>query len=487
MGLQPFQPDVLKHVVTRIETTHRIQIDPVASIVLNARLVSVSGQVTAIVYQDRDADFTWDAATATAASEEDLIAFAVDTGTSDQQSPLAPPTHFDYGVFVKAEGEADAVALLELTYVHRVDYDRSFEPIQVSTWENPLPPLADLYGLPDVPEWEEDDSEPGEPPPPPPPPPDDGDFTFTEAGTVGGMGESARGSGDNAIRLTGSGAQVLEGASATMGISLSDRPLSDITVGAYVDSSWLHDITIDTTTGIELTFTTSNWDTEQFISVTAIEDSDVESPEEALFFLKCMVGDNILYGPNITTPLVGSLNILDNDADALTPSYLRGGPGITVDFDSVVISEDVAENFFDLRTTLRSQPSGDVTVTVLTGSLSDRIEIASGGAYASELELTFTAANWDTPQTLSVRALDDAIQNSTNPDRGVITLYVSDSDDPDYASRAWDRFHITALVYDNEAYSFARGIFILETEGRDDDLLVPMITTEGGTALLRLE
>ena len=466
MGLQPFQPDVLKHVVTRIETTHHIQIDPVASIVLNARLVSVSGQVTAIVYQDRDADFTWDAATATAASEEDLIAFAVDTGTSDQQSPLAPPTHFDYGVFVKAEGEADAVALLELTYVHRVDYDRSFEPIQVSTWENPLPPLADLYGLPDVPEWEEDDSEP----PPPPPPPEGGVFMFIDG--------SPRGSGENAIRLTGSGAQVLEGASATMGISLTDRPLSDITVGAYVDSSWIPDITIDGTTQSILTFTTTNWDTEQFISVTAIEDLDVESPEEALFVVKCMSGDNTLYGPNITTEIVGSLNILEDDVDE---------PGITVDFDSVVISEDVAENLFDLRTTLRSQPSGDVTVTVLTGSLSDRIEIASGGAYASELELTFTAVNWDTPQTLSVRALDDAIQNSTNPDRGVITLYVSDSDDPDYASRAWDRFYITALVYDNEAYSFARGIFILETEGRDDDLLVPMIITEGGTALLRLE
>ena len=81
MPILPFQPDVLKHSVTRITVGHRIQIDPEPCIILNARLIGTDGTVAVIVYTDNDANYIADNP-ATAESEEDLIALVVNTGTS---------------------------------------------------------------------------------------------------------------------------------------------------------------------------------------------------------------------------------------------------------------------------------------------------------------------------------------------------------------------------------------------------------------------
>ena len=164
MPILPFQPDVLKHVVQLVTVGSRYQIDPEACVILNARLAGVDGNVTVIVYTDKDANYVSDNPE-TADSEEGLIALAANTGTSDSQNPMAPPTHADYGLFCKAEGTTDKQALLELTYVHRCDYERSFEPIKVETIQGQFEALDNIISLPAVPPWSEgitDDDDGGE-------------------------------------------------------------------------------------------------------------------------------------------------------------------------------------------------------------------------------------------------------------------------------------------------------------------------------------
>ena len=60
MPILPFQPDVLKHNVTRITVGQRIQIDAEACLILNARLAGVDGNVTATIYTDDDPNYVSD-------------------------------------------------------------------------------------------------------------------------------------------------------------------------------------------------------------------------------------------------------------------------------------------------------------------------------------------------------------------------------------------------------------------------------------------
>ncbi len=56
---------------------------------------------------------------------------------------------------------------------------------------------------------------------------------------------------------------------------------------------------------------------------------------------------------------------------------------------------------------LTSQPTADVTIPVIS---SDTTE-----GTVSPASLTFTAANWSTPQTVTVTGVDDAVEDGTQP------------------------------------------------------------------------
>jgi hypothetical protein len=454
MSLKPFDPDVLKHKVVRIVVGDRVQIDPVASIVLNARLISVSGQVTAQVYTDRDADYTDSAPITSAESEESLIAFAVLDGTSDAQSPLAPPTHFDYGMFLKAEGDVDAVALLELTYVHRVDYARSFEPIQVSTWENPEPPLGEILGLPDVPPWIQgtDDL--------PQPPDNRGPYTI--------------GGGDNltapdGILLSLWEQTVGEGDTVTVGVSLMSQPLNDVELLVTNDSV---ESSVDMAA---LKFTSSNWASPQNVVITAVDDADSEVEESVIVRFAVTSGDNVLYSPLLTPDSVFTLVVIDNELTEY---------GMFLSTRDILLIEGTAST---VSLALRSQPTADVTVTVAVGALAGRAKIDVGGGYLDEDTLTFTSVNWNTAQVISVLGTVDAIENSPNPLQGSISCRVTASVDPNYSALTWSRAYLSVLLYDDEAPNFAVGTLLVSTEDRDGDFTYPNIILETSDAFLRLE
>jgi hypothetical protein len=463
MSLRSFEIDVLKHVVVRIENTHRYQIDPTASIVLTARLVNVAGTVTAILYQDDQADFTSDDPITTSESEEGLIALCTNANMgSDAQSPLAPPTHFDYGMFVKAEGTGGGSALLELTYVHRCDYDRSFEPIQVSTWANPNEPLGSVPDLPDVPEWEEDDNALSGPPGV-----DAGGHEFVDKGGL--LTDEA----EHYIDVQGVGQTILEGGTATVSVKLSDQPSSVIGLSVTNDTG-------ETTTSVStLTFTADNYDTPQDVVITAINDSATESLEFGSVTVKVVSGDNVRFGPDLTQERQIGVHIVDTD----TVTY-----GINTNFDSLLLKE--GEPVSTLGVTLFSQPSANVSVLADVGGLSGRLELAAGGAYATTQALTFTNSNWATPQSLTLRVVDDSIANGVNPGSGAVTFTVTASTDSNYSALiATHRKYLTTLIYDDEADNFATGVFIVEMEHRaaDNELSIQHLITETTTHFIRLE
>ena len=170
-----------------------------------------------------------------------------------------------------------------------------------------------------------------------------------------------------------------------------------------------------------VSFTGSNWNVPQTVTVTAYDDPTVELAHS------CLIPHTI----NSPDPVYADLD--DAPPFAKTPVTITAAvqdfdpPSITNDPPNVVITStggtSVAEatpaTADTLSVVLLRQPlNADVTVT-LTSSVDPRTPgpgsqlllqdnlPGTPAAPASSLTLTFTASNWDTPQTVNVLAVND--------------------------------------------------------------------------------
>ena len=165
-----------------------------------------------------------------------------------------------------------------------------------------------------------------------------------------------------------------ESAMASYTLVLNSQPSGPVTVApASSDSGAL------AASPASLTFTTSNWDTAQTVSVTAIEDDDAVG--ETVTVSHGVSG----YGSVTVAPAV-TVTVTDNDT-----------AGVSVSTASVSLNEGEASTY---TVTLDSQPGGNVTISA---SSSD-----SGALAVSPASLTFTTSNWDTAQPVTVTSVDDA-------------------------------------------------------------------------------
>ena len=480
MPILPFQPDVLKHSVTRIQVGHRVQVANDACLILNARLAGVDGNVTATIYTDDDPNFTSDDPTS-AESESDLIALAATTGTSDSQNPLAPPTRADFGIFVKAEGATDKVALLELTYVHRCDYEQTFEPIKVETVEGG-PALGYIAPAPGTNIWSEDDDED-----------DDGSGGGGNVGGAINADASMIGVDDGGGGLTPPGPSpppgiitgghvyyepddiiIIEGQTDVVKVRLDPRytPLQDVVIS--VTSSATGDLTVSPST---LTFTPANFKTLQNVTLTAVNDADTESTEAVQVTLAVSAGDGGPYLDETTTPpRVMIVRVVDTDS---------GTPGVVITPADIAILEDAPAQ--TLSISLTKQPSADVTVQVGDSYGEGRWETGVGGSYAATKDLTFTNANWLTAQDVTIRTTTNTDTELINPDVSSFTTSVTASTDANYSVLIGHENFVPVLVYDNDVANFATGQFVFVTEQTNYEGSSQPISTESGSALLRNE
>lgn len=129
---------------------------------------------------------------------------------------------------------------------------------------------------------------------------------------------------------------------------------------------------------------------------------------------------------------VGVDNIAVTSAPAVTAT---AGVTVTQSGGSTVVAEGGATDGFTL--VLTSQPTADVTIT-LTPDAETTLSATS---------VTFTPANWDVAQTVTVTAVDDATDEQPDAHPSSIAFVVT-SDDPDYAGLAVPA--LAATVQDND-------------------------------------
>ncbi|MEI6139011.1 MAG: Calx-beta domain-containing protein, partial [Mariniphaga sp.] len=172
------------------------------------------------------------------------------------------------------------------------------------------------------------------------------------------------------------------GGTATFTIVLNSQPTADVTIGLTSD-----DLTEGTVSPAYVIFTAANWNTPQIVTVTGLSD--------------IIVDGNILY--NIITAQATSSDGLYNGINPSNVSVTNidnNVAGVTVSPSSGLVTTE-AGGTANFTIVLTSQPSANVTISLASDDLSE--------GTVSPSSVTFTNSTWNTPQTIVVRGVDDAI------------------------------------------------------------------------------
>jgi len=179
-------------------------------------------------------------------------------------------------------------------------------------------------------------------------------------------------------------------------VVLQQQPTADVTVTIITDAQ----TSIVQPAQPVLTFTPSDWDVPQTVTVRAVDDSDREGPHTGTV-LHTVASSEL---GAATLPIADvTVDITDNDA-----------PGLVVNALSVSVTEGSTTDAYTVA--LNSPPTADVSV-----------EIDAGTQLATDAQpLTFTPDNWDTPQTITVTAVDDGDEEGNHS--GAIAHSTTSSD-----------------------------------------------------------
>ena len=192
---------------------------------------------------------------------------------------------------------------------------------------------------------------------------------------------------DPGVSVTLTSVSTDEGGTATYTVRLNTQPSGNVTITPGSSDSGAVSVS-----PASLTFTAANWNTLRTVSVTGVEDGDAR--DETATVSHSVSG----YG-SVTSANSVTVSVTDDDT-----------PGVSVEPTSLRPVEGETATY---AVTLSTLPAGAVTITPSSGD--------SGAVSVSPASLTFTAANWDTPRTVSVTGVED------DGDRNDETVTVSHS------------------------------------------------------------
>jgi hypothetical protein len=241
------------------------------------------------------------------------------------------------------------------------------------------------------------------------------------------------------------------GGMTTFTVRLSRAPRADVTVPLASN---------DTTEGAvmpaALTFTSSNWDQPQTVTVVGADDTERDGLVNYTIRLGVSTSDDAAFAG-----LTGSAALTNVDDDI---------PGVTVSAVSGTTSEALTTATFTV--VLDALPLADVTIPITS---SDPSEIT-----ASTSALVFTTANWNTPQTVTLTGVDDRVADG---DQTVtIDLGTIDSTDAGYA--ALTLTDVTAInVDDDQANVIATSAMAHTTEAGGTTTFTVVLSSEPTAAV----
>ncbi len=204
------------------------------------------------------------------------------------------------------------------------------------------------------------------------------------------------------------------GAAAAYTLALTSQPLANVSIDLAADAQQI--LAAPQT----VTFTPQNWQAAKTVVVTAVDDLVVEAAQLSLIGHTASSADPLYAGLAISDVTV---QLLDNDL-----------VGLHLDQESLALSEGGESTAFTVS--LLSQPTADVTINVFTNG---QINVVPD-------ELSFTPETWNTPQAVTVTAVDDDLYEGTHS--GAVGQTTSSADER-YDSLAVPLLPVTLIDNDS--------------------------------------
>jgi len=240
-----------------------------------------------------------------------------------------------------------------------------------------------------------------------------------------------------------SGSTSETGTTSTFTIKLNSQPTADVTVG--ISSG---DTSEGTVLPASVTFTAINWSTPQTITITGVDDAVADGNQTYQIILSTAVSLDDNY--NGVDP--SDITMVNSDDDS---------PGITVySFSNLITAEDGTTATFTMN--LNSQPTKDVTIGLTSSDLTE--------GTIDKSSLTFTAANWNIKQIVTITGVDDLVNDGDIP-YSILTAN-SVSDDPDY-----NNIDVQDVFVTNKDDVGPRAVDDASTTNEDTQVNIPVLQT----------
>lgn len=217
------------------------------------------------------------------------------------------------------------------------------------------------------------------------------------------------------ITPTGGNTWIQEGGNTdAFSVMLAAPPSAGTTVNVALAAT-NGEVTLSTSS---LSFTESNWNTPQLVSLTAIDDSDVEdsgSGNESISFATTSDAANY-HGISTPTHLV---NVVDNDNALGVLITQSGGTTDVAETGNTAIVQGGVDSY---TIVLTRAPTANVVVSC-TGSGLQVNQTPTSSTFATTYTRTFSTTDWNIPQTVLVRGNNDT--TSEGPHTGTVSHTIS--------------------------------------------------------------
>jgi hypothetical protein len=228
------------------------------------------------------------------------------------------------------------------------------------------------------------------------------------------------------------------GGSDAFTVVLGSQPSANVTIA--VASS---DATEGTTLQSMLTFTPANWNLAQTVNVVGVDDVLADGLQPYSVVLAPAVSADTQYSG--MDPLDVSVTNLDNDVSGVTVDPING----------LVVSEFQDSDTFTI--VLDTAPTANVTIPLSSSDITEGTVLPAS--------VTFTPSNWNTPQTITVTGVNDALA-----DGNIIFTIITgaaQSSDPAYSGIAVPDVEVTNVDNDTaQVYVKARRRLLVSENGQ---------------------
>ncbi|MDB4977837.1 MAG: hypothetical protein JWM56_23 [Candidatus Peribacteria bacterium] len=221
------------------------------------------------------------------------------------------------------------------------------------------------------------------------------------------------------------------GATDTYTVVLNTQPRAAVTVTVTPDAQ----LTVAATPPLPLVFTAANWNIPQTVTVAAVNNTVVDGSRTGTITHTATSAD--LYYQTSAGLVINpvTVNIIDDEY-----GIVASGTALTASEDGTVTDS------YGLK--LSRQPTGNVKVDVAvdaSGPLGQQLSLDSALQNIFTRQLVFNSSNWNNPQTVNVRAIDDSYTEAPTHTSTITAIEAS-------GPKSWtDAPLVTASITDNDA------------------------------------